>query len=111
MRLTLEDSKAYEINLVVGVDDRPRCCNPAALPYSVARTVSMKLLPLPVPAGSGGVVDPLGIPAARRRGGGGGGEIPAGLRQACAGRRRRERGAARAWGDDVLRPSPPLPLI
>ena len=28
--------------------------------------------PLPVPAGSGGVVDPLGIPAARRRGGGGG---------------------------------------
>ena len=31
-------------------------------------------LPLPVPAGSGGVVDPLGIPAARRRGGGGGGE-------------------------------------
>ena len=30
--------------------------------------------PLPVPAGSGGVVDPLGIPAARRRGGGGGGE-------------------------------------
>ena len=52
--------------------------------------------PLPVPAGSGGVVDPLGIPAAQRRGGGGGGEIPAGLRQACAGRKRRERGAARA---------------
>ena len=111
MRLTLEDTKAYEINLVVGVDDRPRCCNPAALPYSFARTVSMKLLPLPVPAGSGGVVDPLGIPAARRRGGGGGGEIPAGLRQAYAGRRRRERGAARAWGNDVLRPSPSLPLI
>ena len=75
MRLTLEDSKAYEINLVVGVDDRPRCCNPAALPYSVARTVSMKLLPLPVPAGSGGVVDLHGIPAARRRGGGGGEEL------------------------------------
>ena len=30
--------------------------------------------PLPVPAGSGGVVALLGIPAARRRGGGGGGE-------------------------------------
>ena len=41
-----------------------------------------EVLPLPVPAGSGGVVDPLGIPATRRRGGGGGGEISAGLRQA-----------------------------
>ena len=30
--------------------------------------------PLPVPVGSGGVVDLHGIPAARRRGGGGGGE-------------------------------------
>ena len=28
-----------------------------------------EVLPLPVPAGSGGVVDRLGIPAARRRGG------------------------------------------
>ena len=63
------------LDLVVGVDDRPRCCNPAALPYSVARTVSMKPLPLPVPAGSGGVVDLHGIPAARRRGGGGGEEF------------------------------------
>ena len=33
-----------------------------------------EVLPLPVPAGSGGVVDLLEIPAARRRGGGGGGE-------------------------------------
>jgi hypothetical protein len=33
-----------------------------------------EVLPLPVPAGSGGVVDLLGIPEARRRGGGGGGE-------------------------------------
>ena len=33
-----------------------------------------EVLPLPVSAGSGGVVDLLGIPAARRRGGGGGGE-------------------------------------
>ena len=31
--------------------------------------------PLPVPAGSGGVVDLHGIPAARRRGGGGGEEF------------------------------------
>ena len=29
-----------------------------------------EVLPLPVPAGSGGVVDCLGIPAARRCGGG-----------------------------------------
>ncbi len=47
--------------------------------------------PLPVPAGSGGVVDLLGIPAARRRGGGGE-ENPAGLRQAGAGIMRRRRG-------------------
>jgi hypothetical protein len=73
MRLTLEDSKAYEINLVVGVDDRPRCCNPAALPYSVARTVSMKHLPLPFQRAAEVVVDLLQRPAARRRGGGGGG--------------------------------------
>jgi hypothetical protein len=32
-------------------------------------------LPLPVPAGSGGVVDLHGIPGARRRGGGGGEEL------------------------------------
>ena len=43
-----------------------------------------EILPLLVPAGSGGVVDLLGIPAARRRGGGGGGEDSAGLRQARA---------------------------
>ena len=39
-----------------------------------------EVLPLPVPVGSGGVVDLLEIPAARRRGGGGGGEKYAGLR-------------------------------
>ena len=38
--------------------------------------------PLPVPAGSRGVVDLLQNPAARRRGGGGGGRKAAGLRQA-----------------------------
>ena len=36
--------------------------------------------PLPVPAGSGGVVDLLQVPAARRRGGGDGGRKAAGLR-------------------------------
>ena len=39
-----------------------------------------EVLPLPVPASSGGLVDRLGIPAARRRGGGDGGEISVGLR-------------------------------
>ena len=34
-----------------------------------------EVLPLPVPAGSGGVVDRLGIPAARRCGSGDGGEF------------------------------------
>ena len=38
------------------------------------------VLPLPVPEGSGGVVDRLRIPAARRCGGGDGGEFSAGLR-------------------------------
>jgi hypothetical protein len=70
-----------------------------------------EVLPLPVTAGSRGVVDLLGIPTARWRGGGGRGEIPAGLRQTCAGGRRRERGTTRVWGDDVLCPNPPLPLI
>jgi hypothetical protein len=49
---------------------------------------------LPVPAGSGGVVDPHGIPAARRRGGGGRGEKLQGFakpEQTCGGG---ERGAA-----------------
>ena len=40
-----------------------------------------EVLPLPIPAGSGGVVDPLGIPAARQRGGGGGGETLQGFAQ------------------------------
>ena len=41
-----------------------------------------EVLPLPVPAGSGGVVDRLAIPAARRRGGGDPRGNSAGLRQA-----------------------------
>ena len=49
-----------------------------------------EVLPLPVPAGSGGVVDLLGILAARRRGGGGGGETLQGFAkpgQRCGGGR------------------------
>jgi hypothetical protein len=52
-----------------------------------------EVLPLPVPAGSKGVVDPLEIPAARRRGGGGGGEVSAGLRLSRSRMRWRESAA------------------
>ena len=49
-------------------------------------------LPLPVPADSRGVVDPLGIPSARRRGGGGGGEKLQGFTKAGADLRWRREG-------------------
>ena len=65
--------------------------------------------PFPVPAGSGGVVDPLGIPAARRRGGGGGGEKLQGFakpEQLYGG----ERGAARVWSGRGSAPPAPSPL-
>ena len=66
-----------------------------------------EVLPLPIPAGSGGVVDRLGIPAARRCGGGDGGEISAGLRlnlgQRCRGGRE---GVPARW----LGVAGPLPL-
>lgn len=68
-----------------------------------------EVLPLPVPAGSGSVVDLLGIPAARRHGGGGGGEDSAGLLQADAELWWRRRGAARVGEvKEGCTPTPPL---
>ena len=66
-----------------------------------------EVLPLPIPAGSEGVVDPLGIPATRRRGGGGGGETLQGFAkpgQRCGGGR--EGGSPTWWSRVWPAPSP-----
>ena len=71
-----------------------------------------EVLPLPVPAGSGGVVDRLGIPAARRCGGGDGGEFSAGLRQDPGQSYvEREREGAPTCGFKVVAGPLPLPLL
>ena len=67
------------LDLVVDVVDHPMLQSGSTSILGRAYGVD-DILPLPVPAGSGGVVDLLGIPAARRRGGGDGGRNSAGLR-------------------------------
>ena len=73
-----------------------------------------EVLPLPVPAGSGGVVDRLAIPAARRRGGG---DLEEKLCRASprpgtevCGEGERERGAASTRAQGCGQPLP-LPLL
>ena len=72
-----------------------------------------EVLPLLVPARSGGVVDRLAIPAARRRGGGDPRGISAGLRQApgadLSGEGEGEGGGQQLWSG--VRPALPLPLL
>ena len=68
------------------------------------------VLPLPISAGNGGVVELLGIPAARRRGGGGGGEKLQGfakLEQLYGGGRE----GGTHWCNWVVRPLPPALFI
>ena len=72
-----------------------------------------EVLPLLVPASSGGVVDRLANPAARRRGGGDPRGISAGLRQAPGQRyveKEREEGAASTWSSGVRPAFGPPPL-
>ena len=72
-----------------------------------------EVLSLPVPAGSGGVVDHLEILAARRRGGGDPRGISAGLRQApgadLSGEGEGEGGGQQLWSE--VRPALALPLL
>ena len=98
------------LDLVVDVVDRPMLQSGSTSVLGRAYHVD-EVLPLPILVGCGGVVDLLGIPAARRRGGGGGGETLQGFAKPGTEVWRRERGGGQLGGFKGVAGPLPLPLL